>query len=64
MFLKVKKMVVKLVGFINLNFQIKFLMKLIKLNIGEFTSPITTPGGFIILKLNDKKDQLLKIDKE
>ena len=55
-FLKVKKMVVKLVGFIKPNFQIKFLIKLKKLNIGEFTDPITTPGGFILLKLNDKKE--------
>ena len=53
-----------MVGFINHNFLIKFLIKLIKLNIGEFTNPITTPGGFIILKLNDKKEQLLEIDKE
>ena len=35
-----------------------------KINIGEFTSPITTPGGFIILKINDKKEELLKINKD
>tara|TARA_B100000963_G_scaffold357851_1_gene381026 strand:- start:3331 stop:4260 length:930 start_codon:yes stop_codon:yes gene_type:complete len=34
-----------------------------KLNIGEFTNPITTPGGFIVLKIIDKKEQLLEIDK-
>ena len=34
-----------------------------KINIGEFTNPITTPGGFIILKLIDKKEQYLEIDK-
>ncbi len=34
------------------------------LNIGEFTDAITVPGGFIIIKLNDKKKQLLEIDKE
>ena len=33
-----------------------------KINIGEFTNPITTPGGFIILKLIDKKEQYLEID--
>ena len=33
-----------------------------KINIGEFTSPITTPGGFIILKIINKKEELLKID--
>ena len=32
--------------------------------IGEFTDPITVPGGFMLLKLNDKKNQLLKIDEE
>ena len=34
-----------------------------KIKIGEFTKPITTPGGFIILKIVDKKEQFLKIDK-
>ena len=34
-----------------------------KINIGEFTKPITTPGGFIILKIIDKKEQFLEIDK-
>ena len=33
-----------------------------KINIGEFTNPNTTPGGFIILKLIDKKEQYLEID--
>ena len=27
-------------------------------------NPITTPGGFIIIKINDKKNQLLEIDEE
>ncbi len=35
-----------------------------KIKVGEFTSPITTPGGFIILKINDKKDQLLEINED
>ena len=26
-----------------------------KISIGEYTDPITVPGGFILLKLNDKK---------
>ena len=34
-----------------------------KIKIGEFTKPITTPGGFIILKIIDKKEQFLEIDK-
>ena len=33
-----------------------------KINVGEFTNPITTPGGFIILKIIDKKDEFLKIN--
>ena len=37
---------------------------MIKLNVGEFTNPITTPGGFIINKINDKKNQLLEIDED
>ena len=32
--------------------------------IGEFTDPITVPGGFMFLKLNEKKNQLLEIDEE
>ena len=34
------------------------------LNVGEFTEAITVPGGFILIKLIDKKNQLLEIDKE
>ena len=41
----------------------KISNQLDKINIGEFTKPITTPGGFIILKIIDKKDQFLEIDK-
>ena len=37
----------------SLNNQIKQILKLKK--IGEFTSPITVPGGFLILKINDIK---------
>ena len=35
-----------------------------KINVGEFTDPITTPGGFILLKINDKKNELLEINEE
>tara|TARA_Y100000816_G_scaffold182538_1_gene132168 strand:- start:2595 stop:3524 length:930 start_codon:yes stop_codon:yes gene_type:complete len=41
----------------------KIASRIDKLNIGEFTNPITTPGGFIVLKILDKKEQLLEIDK-
>ena len=34
------------------------------LNIGQFTDAITVPGGFIMIKLNDKKNQVLEIDKQ
>ena len=42
----------------------KIASQIDKLNIGEFTNPITTPGGFIVLKILDKKEQLLEIDKD
>tara|TARA_Y100000816_G_scaffold288835_1_gene274176 strand:- start:2269 stop:3198 length:930 start_codon:yes stop_codon:yes gene_type:complete len=41
----------------------KIANHLSKINIGEFTKPITTPGGFIVLKIIDKKEQFLEIDK-
>ena len=34
------------------------------LKIGQFTEAITVPGGFILIKLSDKKNQLLEIDKD
>ena len=34
------------------------------IEVGEFTEPMTVPGGFIILKLVDKKNQLLEINEE
>ena len=33
------------------------------INIGDFTKPIVTSGGFLILKLNDIKTEKIKIDK-
>ena len=33
-----------------------------KINVGEVTDPITVPGGFILIKLKDKKNQLLEIN--
>ena len=35
-----------------------------KIELGEFTNPITVPGGFILIKLNDKKNQLMEINEE
>jgi len=34
-----------------------------ELSIGDFTKPIITSGGFLILKLNDLKNENIKIDK-
>ena len=33
-------------------------------NIGDITKPISTPGGFILLMLNDRENKLLEIDEE
>jgi len=38
--------------------------KIINLNIGEITSPIVVPGGFLILKIENKKEIKNKIDIE
>ncbi len=35
-----------------------------KISIGDFTKPIVTSGGFLILKLNDIKSENIKIDKD
>ena len=35
-----------------------------KISIGDFTKPIVTSGGFLILKLNDIKTENIKIDKD
>ncbi len=35
-----------------------------KIKIGEYTKPIVAPGGFIILKLIDKKLEEVKVDKK
>ena len=42
----------------------KILEQLDKIKIGEFTDPITVPGGFILIKIDDRKNQLLEINKE
>ena len=41
----------------------KIAEKIEKLEIGQFTDPIPTQGGFMILKLSDKKNEKLKINK-
>ena len=50
------------IGWVNessLNVVIK--KDIVNLNVGEHTKPITIPGGFLILRLNDKKKQKIKI---
>ena len=36
--------------------------ELLKINVGEFTSPINIPGGIIIIKINEKKIIELEVD--
>ena len=45
-----------------LNSKIKKEIKM--LNIGEFTKPIIIPGGFLILKINNKKETTIENDNE
>ena len=40
----------------------KILNEIEKIDIGELTVPITTPGGFILLTINEKKNELIQID--
>tara|TARA_B100000989_G_scaffold233943_1_gene180763 strand:+ start:9955 stop:10890 length:936 start_codon:yes stop_codon:yes gene_type:complete len=42
----------------------KIIKEVDKLSIGEFSKPITTSGGFILIKLNDFKDENIKVNKE
>ena len=36
--------------------------KISVLNIGEYSEPIVTPGGFVIIQLNDAKEETAEID--
>ena len=35
---------------------------LIKIKIGDYTDPILIPGGFLILKINDYKEEKIKVN--
>mgnify|MGYP002701294855 CR=1 FL=1 len=35
-----------------------------KINIGDFTRPLVTSGGFLVLKLNDVNTENIRIDKD
>ena len=53
------------IGWVNDN-QIsdKIRQIIINLDLNELSTPFVTAGGIIILKLNEKKSQTVKIDKE
>ena len=40
----------------------KILKELLSIEIGEITKPIIVPGGFLILKINNKKEKQIEID--
>ena len=42
----------------------KILNQISSLSIGGFTKPITVPGGFLILKINNISEEQIKTDKE
>ena len=42
----------------------KILNEIEKIDIGELTDPITTPGGFILLTINEKKNELIQINED
>jgi len=51
------------IGWIKENsLSVKIKNELKKIKIGEITKPIQIPGGFIILKIEDKKETALKLD--
>ena len=39
-------------------------MALKNLDIGNFTGPILIPGGYLILKINDIKEEVIKLNYE
>ncbi len=53
------------VGWVTLNSLSKKIRdQLYNIKIGEITNPIQIPGGFIILKIEDKKENIVKLDIE
>ena len=52
-------------GWVTLNSLSKKIRdQLYNIKIGEITNPIQIPGGFIILKIEDKKENIVKLDIE
>ena len=53
------------VGWVNFNSLSKKIRdQLYKIQVGEITNPIQIPGGFIILKIEDKKENIVNLDIE
>ena len=53
------------VGWVSINSLSKKIRdQLYDLNVGEITNPIQIPGGFIILKIENKKENIVKLDVE
>ena len=53
------------VGWVSLNSLSKKIRdELLNLNVGEITSPIQIPGGFIILKIENKRENIIQLDIE
>ena len=53
------------IGWVNESHLNKIIKKeIINLKIGDFTKSITLPGGFIIIKLNDKKKEEINLNFE
>ena len=42
----------------------KIKKEISKINVGEFTQPLIIPGGFLIIKLNEKRTTKRKIEFE
>ena len=52
-------------GWVSLNSLSKKIRdQLYNLKVGEITNPIQIPGGFIILKIEDKKENIVNLDIE
>ena len=53
------------VGWVSLNSLSKRIRdQLFNIKVGEITNPIQIPGGFIILKIENKKENIVKLDSE
>ena len=52
-------------GWVNFNSLSKKIRdQLYKIQVGEITNPIQIPGGFIILKIEEKREKIVSLDVE